>query len=79
MATAKQFLPRLLKLPASERAQLATELIHSLDEGEDPDAAEAWLNEIDKRASDVESGRVKVESWTKVRKRVEARLRARQG
>jgi putative addiction module component (TIGR02574 family) len=68
MAIGKQILPKLLKLPASERAQLATELIHSLDEREDSDAAEAWLHELDKRANDVTSGRVKVESWTKVRK-----------
>jgi hypothetical protein len=39
----------------------------------------AWLKELDKRANEVASGRVKVESWTKVRKRIEARLRARQG
>ena len=79
MANGKQMLPKLRNLPASERAQLATELIASLDESEDSDAAEAWLRELDKRAEDVTSGWVKTERWAKIRKRIEARLRARQG
>jgi putative addiction module component (TIGR02574 family) len=79
MATGKQILPKLLKLPASERAELATQLIRSLDDGEDRDAAEAWLRELDKRTNDVVSGRVKTVPWAKARKRIEAKLRARQG
>ncbi len=77
MATGKEILPRLLKLPAAERAELASELIRSLDESEDSDAEEAWVREINKRVDDVMSGRVKTVPWTKVRKRIEAKLRAR--
>jgi len=77
MASRRQILPELLKLPAHERARLATELVRSLDESEDPDAAEAWLNELDRRAREVVTGTAKLEDWTKVRKRIELRLRAR--
>ena len=77
MANGKEILPQLLKLPASERARLATELVQSLDESEDPDAAEAWLRELDRRAREVIGATVKLEDWTKVRRRIEARLRWR--
>jgi putative addiction module component (TIGR02574 family) len=70
---------KLLKLPKSERAALATELIRSLDEAENADAAEAWVRELDKRANDVSSGRAKIVSWTRARKRIEDKLRARHG
>jgi len=79
MATEKEILPKLLKLPKSERAALATELIRSLDEGEDADAAEAWVRELDRRANEVTSGRAKTVSWAKARKRIEGRLGARHG
>ena len=79
MATGKEILPKLLKLPVSERAELASELIRSLDEADDQDSAKAWALELEKRVNDVVSGKVKTESWTKVRSRIEARLRARQG
>jgi putative addiction module component (TIGR02574 family) len=76
MATARQILPKLLKLPKSERAALATELIRSLDEAEDADAAEVWVRELDKRANDVSSGRAKTFIWTRARRRIEDKLRA---
>jgi len=77
MANRREILPELLKLPAHERARLATELVQSLDESEDPDAAAAWLEELDRRARGVIRGTAKLEDWTKVRRRIELRLRAR--
>ena len=77
MATRKQILPKALKLPIAERAELAGDLIRSLDEA-DSEAAKAWILELERRANDVFSGKAKTESWTKVRKRLEAKLRARQ-
>jgi len=50
MANNRKILPELLKLPARERARLATRLVESLDESQDADAAEAWLEELDRRA-----------------------------
>ena len=78
MATEKGILPRLLRLPAAERAELAGELIRSLDDAKDQNKAKAWALELEKRVNDVVSGKVKTESWTKVRSRIESKLRARQ-
>jgi hypothetical protein len=77
MANHRQILPELLKLPARESARLATELVQSLDESEDPDAAAAWLEELDQRVRELVNGTAKVEDWTKVRRRIEVRFRAR--
>ena len=79
MRTGKQILSKLLKLPSSDRAEIATVLIHSLDQDVDSGASEAWLAEVERRAEEVSSGSVKLESWTKVRKRIEAKQRARHG
>lgn len=49
-------LKALLELPAEERARLALELLRSLDGDGDPDAAEAWEAEIERRAAGVTSG-----------------------
>jgi hypothetical protein len=52
------------------------ELVQSLDEAEDPDAASAWLEELDRRAREVMNETAKLEDWTKVRRRIELRFRA---
>ena len=52
------------------------EIFPSLDCSEDTDAA-AWLEELDRRAREIISGTAKLEDWTKVRRRIELRLRAR--
>jgi putative addiction module component (TIGR02574 family) len=75
MANRRGILPELLKLPAHERARLAAELVQSLDESEDSDAVAAWLEELDRRAGEVVNGAAKLEAWTKVRRRIELRLR----
>ncbi len=64
-----------LSLPTQERARLAHDLIVSLDEAEDPGAAEAWLAEIERRAREVESGSVSLHDWPAVRARWAARWR----
>jgi len=71
----RDLLSDALSLPARERARLAHELILSLDEGEDSDAAEAWVAEIERRAQEVDSGAVATEDWTTVRARWAARWR----
>jgi putative addiction module component (TIGR02574 family) len=64
-----------LSLPTQERARLAHDLIVSLDEAEDPDAADAWVAELERRAREVESGSASVEDWAAVRARWAARWR----
>ena len=45
-------------LPAKERARLALALIESLDQGEDIDAEDLWLDEAERRLEDYRAGRV---------------------
>jgi putative addiction module component (TIGR02574 family) len=69
-----------MALPIAQRARLAHELIHSLDEdeAEDPvEVAKAWDEEIARRVADFESGRVKGEPWAKVEERISRQLRPR--
>ncbi len=62
-----------LSLSAPERARLAHELLRSLDESEDPDAAETWLAEIERRAREVKAGAAGLEEWSAVRDRLAKR------
>lgn len=66
-----------LALPVRERARIAHELILSLDDGADADAAEAWVAELEKRVREVRSGSVKTEDWAAVRSRLASRWRRR--
>jgi len=69
-------LKELLGLPPEERARLALELIRSLDGDADPDA-EAWDEEIERRAVEVESGRAAALTLDDYRAHVRARRAAR--
>jgi hypothetical protein len=69
----KDIFAAALGLPVEKRARLARELIASLDEGEDAGAADAWLEEIDRRAREVEDGTARLEEWSAVRESLERR------
>jgi len=62
-----------LALPYDERARLARELLESLDEGEDADAAADWVAEIDRRMQEIKNGKAEFEDWEVVRARLERR------
>ena len=72
--TADTILGTALALPPDERAWLASELIASLDEGEDADVEAAWAGEIERRISEVESGEAKTTSWEEARARIKSKL-----
>lgn len=68
-----------MSLPPEERADLAAELLASLD-GPPDDPAEveaAWATEIEKRARRVLEGKSTGEPWEDVRRRIEAGLKKR--
>ena len=67
---AKDVLADALRLDLADRAELAGELIASLDGPSDPDAAEAWDAEIRRRAASLEDGTATVESWDDVKRRI---------
>jgi hypothetical protein len=54
---ADSLLTEALALPAEARAEIAYELVASLDGAPDADANEAWIAEIERRADEVRNGR----------------------
>jgi putative addiction module component (TIGR02574 family) len=63
-------LAEALRLDAKARAELAAELLASLDGPADPDAATAWEQEIERRVNALEAGTVDLESWESVQQRI---------
>ena len=77
---AQQLLREALTLPVDQRADIAAELLASLDEPPtmDREAIEtAWAREIERRARRVMSGESDGEPWEDVRARVARRLAER--
>jgi putative addiction module component (TIGR02574 family) len=69
-----------LNLPTSERAELAHDLIASLDaEDADPHADALWATEIKRRAREVVDGKVALVDADEVHAEAARRLRARAG
>jgi putative addiction module component (TIGR02574 family) len=73
---AKEILEATLKLDANERARIAHEIIVSLDEEPAEEGVEeAWEQELDRRAKEIDSGSVKLEPWSKVRQELDGIVR----
>jgi len=63
-------LKEALKLNATERAEVAEQLIASLDEVPDPDVEQAWQEEVQRRLQQIEHGEVKTIPWEEVQRRL---------
>ena len=78
LMTRQALLEEALKLPHSERADVAAELLASLDGGpetDDPDEIErAWTSEIERRARRALAGETAGVAWEEVKQRIERRL-----
>ncbi|MBY0274266.1 addiction module protein [Candidatus Binatia bacterium] len=74
---ATKLLEQALKLDPASRAELAAELITSLDAGADEGVEAAWAAEIEQRAARARSGDDPGEPWSEVRGRIERDLRSR--
>jgi putative addiction module component (TIGR02574 family) len=59
-----------LRLDDGARAELAAELLASLDGPADADAGQAWDDEIERRITAIEAGQLALEPWDEVRRRV---------
>ncbi|HSS96354.1 MAG TPA: addiction module protein [Terriglobales bacterium] len=70
----QDLLQKALALPDKERAELAGNLISSLDTTVDEDVDAAWQGEVMRRHKDVESGKVKTVSWEDVQQKGRALL-----
>ncbi len=66
-----------LRLDVDARAELASELLASLDAPADPDADAAWTVEIERRVAAIEAGAVTLEPWEDVKRRVEKEILGR--
>jgi putative addiction module component (TIGR02574 family) len=64
---ARKLLQEALRLPGSERLRLAELLLATCDGDPDPDAAEAWEEEIARRSRDIEEGLVEPIPWPDVK------------
>ena len=65
----------VLKLSPEKRAELAAELLRSLDGEPDEDAEVAWAAEIERRVRDARAGKARFEDWETVRDRAIDRLK----
>lgn len=66
----KVVLQEALKLTANERAEVAEQLIASLDEVPDTDVEQAWQEEVQRRLQQIERGEVKTIPWEEVQRRL---------
>ncbi len=74
---AEKVLSEALTLDTRERAEIAAQLIASLDGEPDQDVEAAWAAEVDRRIEAVEAGRAKLVSWGDVEHGVEQEIRKR--
>jgi putative addiction module component (TIGR02574 family) len=66
-----------LRLEPETRAELAAELLASLDGPQDPDAEAAWDAEIERRVAAIEAGTIRLEPWADVKRRIEKEILGR--
>ena len=67
-ATARKLLNEAMNLPENERADIAAELIESLDPHVDSEIALEWDAEIQRRLLELDSGTVIAVPWSEARK-----------
>ncbi len=58
------------KLPISERLRLIDELSSSVPDDAPPSLSDEWLEEIDRRSAEIDTGAVSTEAWSSVRERL---------
>lgn len=68
---AEAVLVEALRLDVVARAELATEILASLDGPADSDAEAGWAAEIERRVAAIESGTTQLEPWDEVKRRIE--------
>jgi putative addiction module component (TIGR02574 family) len=73
----EKLLKSALELERDERAELAAELLASLDGAPDEDVEAAWAAEIERRAARARSGEDPGRPWPEVRDRIKRSLAAR--
>jgi putative addiction module component (TIGR02574 family) len=72
--TVERLRDEALNLPHAERAELACDLVQSLDGAADPDAAKAWDAEILRRLDEVTSGNAQIIDRAEFARRMRERI-----
>lgn len=73
----KNVLAEALRLDVDARAELAAEILASLDGPTDPGAEAAWAVEIERRVAAIEAGTMPLEPWEDVKRRIEKEILGR--
>ncbi|MDZ7736639.1 MAG: addiction module protein [Gammaproteobacteria bacterium] len=68
---------QILALSEAERAELAHDLIQSLDAPRDNGAEEAWDQEISRRIGEIDAGQAELVDRAEFRRRIGAKLERR--
>lgn len=71
---AQELLEKALGLSEEERAELAGSLLESLEATSEADVEAAWQEEIARRVSELDSGKVRAISWKEAQKQFASRL-----
>jgi putative addiction module component (TIGR02574 family) len=62
----------VLHLPLQERAQLAHKLLESLDMPSEDEVRQMWLNEAQRRAAEIDQGKVQLVSSDELEQQVQS-------
>ena len=73
-ATPEKLRSEALRLSQAERAQLAHDLVESLDAPPDSDGADAWDRELSRRLDAIEAGSAGLIDRDELRQRLKARI-----
>ena len=72
----EELLAQVLRLPRTERARLAEEVLSSLEESEEEVAA-AWARELERRSREIAEGRIQSVDWDTARAQIVKELQQR--
>jgi putative addiction module component (TIGR02574 family) len=75
--TLRKLRAEVLRLSEAERAELAHELVKSLDAPADADVADAWDKELLRRLTEIDLGTAKLIDRDEFRRRMQARIGSR--
>jgi putative addiction module component (TIGR02574 family) len=75
-ATLEKLRSEVLRLPEAERAELAHELMKSLDAPADADAATEWDAETSKRLDQIDAGTAELVDRDELRRRMHDHIRS---
>jgi putative addiction module component (TIGR02574 family) len=70
----KKLQSEALSLPQEDRAELAHELLRSLDKPQDVDAAEGWDEELVRRLDSIDAGTAQMIDKDELRRRMKQRI-----